>query len=116
HQVLPHFRNQIGRKLRKSVTDRGNGSSLDHSKKTPPEQESNELAIGFLKVNVLATSLDIHSAEHSIAYRSRYGHEAGNNPNADQPTHTAYIPKDIGADNKNTGTDHRTRHKHGSIP
>src|SRR5690606_6602167 len=116
YKILAYFGNQIRGELGESNANRRYRSRLDHREETPSVQKCDKPAICLLQVNILATGTRIHSAKFTIAYSGCYGHEARDNPNGDEPSGTANIPKNIGAHDEDTGSNHGTRHEHGSVP
>ena len=95
--------------------DRRNRAGLDDEKERPAVEEAPERREGFAQVNVLPARLRHHRGEFAVGERRHEREQTCDDPDDEQPTGCADLPRDVGGDDEDAGADHRTGDDHRRI-
>ncbi len=93
--------------------DGRDGPGLNHQEQSPAVEKSPQRAQRLAEVNVLPTGSRHHGRQFAVAQRANDGHEASDQPGANQQGRRIHFPSDFCRDNEDAGTDHRAHHQHG---
>jgi len=81
---------------------------LDYQKQCPPVEESEQRAIGFPQIDILATGARHGGGQFSIRERRNHRQNRCNQPWDNQQPGRINLARNIGRDNENARSDHRT--------
>ena len=94
---------------------RRNRAGLDDEEERPSVEESPERRERLAEVHVLSAGTRHHRRELAVGKSRRQREGAGNDPGHQQPPGTSDLPRNVGGDDEDARTNHRTGDNHRRI-
>src|SRR5713226_525609 len=93
-------------KLCEADRDSRNGAGLNNEEKCPAVEKTPKRRERFAQINILPAGLRHHRGQLAVRERRRQSQQASDDPDNQQPSGRAYLPRNVRGDDENAGADH----------